>query len=766
MTSRQTTEHLDRDHFEALVIGSGFGGAVAACRLAQAGIDVAIIERGRRWRPGDFPRDLSRLEKGWLWMCDHGLYDALPLNDILAVRAAGYGGGSLVYANVAMRAPAEVFDDRWPEPYSRRTLDPYYDLAAHMLDVRPVPADPNTGELPPKTRLMARAAERLGHADGFFHPNLAVTFADEGPDQTNRFQVPQRGCTFCGECDIGCNVGAKNTLDLNYLALAERHGASVGVRTEAVHVARAGDGYRVRLREHGHPDGSVERDVTARYVFLCAGALGSTELLLRSRDQYGTLPDLPATLGSRYSGNGDFLSFGHGLREPFVPDSGPTITTASLIRSSAANREHWFVLEDGGFSEHLVKLVRTLHLSRLPQQVARLVGEGTQRVLAATRGVAARLDQEPGDTAVLLAMGRDRADGRVSLTGAKHRLRVTWDVTRNDALYTEEQAVSGAVVRSFGGQPFTTPTWRLFRQPVTVHNLGGAPMGHTPETGVVDPDGEVFGHPGLYVLDGGALPGATGGNPSLTIAAVAERCIEIAVRRITNNPGWTAPERAEVVRGVVPEDAAVEAVSARGSQVSPAHGLRFRETLSGDVRLPTLDGGARSRRLTLRLTVHIPDLSVFRDDPVHAAQVSGMVEVDGLTTAPAAVRDGRLHLLAAVGDGADRSMDYVLPFIDDEGREWLLQGVKMIGRDHDRNPWRATTRMGVAVTPPDRRFDGTAPTGRATISLVNTVRLLGSVRPAGAPRRRKVTTVLTFGVFFARRVAAAYLRTGRPPQTR
>jgi cholesterol oxidase len=148
-------EYLDRDQFEALVIGSGFGGAVAVCRLAQAGVDVAVVERGRRWPPGSFPRDLSRLDAGWLWLCDQGLYDARPLNDILAVQAAGYGGGSLVYANVAMRPPQEVFDRFWPEPYSRAALEPYYDLVAHMLDVQPVPADPRTGQLPPKTRLMA-----------------------------------------------------------------------------------------------------------------------------------------------------------------------------------------------------------------------------------------------------------------------------------------------------------------------------------------------------------------------------------------------------------------------------------------------------------------------------------------------------------------------------------------------------------------------------------------------------------------------------------
>jgi cholesterol oxidase len=125
-TTGTTDEYLDRDHFDALVIGSGFGGAVAVCRLAQAGVDVAVVERGRRWRPGSFPRDLSRLDDGWLWLCNHGLYDATPMNDILAVRAAGYGGGSLVYANVAVRMPGHIFDDRWPANYTREALDPYY----------------------------------------------------------------------------------------------------------------------------------------------------------------------------------------------------------------------------------------------------------------------------------------------------------------------------------------------------------------------------------------------------------------------------------------------------------------------------------------------------------------------------------------------------------------------------------------------------------------------------------------------------------------
>lgn len=751
-------EYLDRDQFEALVIGSGFGGAVAVCRLAQAGVDVAVVERGRRWPPGSFPRDLDRLDDGWLWLCNHGLYDAQPLNDILAVRAAGYGGGSLVYANVAMRPPEEVFAKSWPEPYSRAALEPYYDLVAHMLDVRPVQADPRTGELPPKTRLMAQAAGLLGHDDGFFHPNLAVRFKERGP---NRFGVIQGPCTFSGQCDIGCNEGAKNTLDLNYLALAEQHGATVGTLTEAVHIARAGEGYQVRLREYGHPGlgrEGVERQVTARYVFVCAGALGTTELLLRSRDQYHTLPDLPPALGEGYSGNGDFLSFGDGLRDLAEPGNGPTITTAALLHTGTTAEEQWFVLEEGGYSEQLAKLVRSLHVSRLPAYAARLVGTSARRVLGSARDLGATLDDGAARTAVLLAMGNDRADGRIELRGPGHRLHVTWDVTRTSPLYEAERAVSGQVVRALGGRPFGTPTWRLFRQPVTVHNLGGARMGSDPETGVVDTEGEVFGHRGLYVLDGAALPGATGANPSSTIAAVAERCIEVAVRRITGNRDWVAPQRAEVAPRDLPEDRAVRAVVARGAPRRTGPGLVFRETLRGAVAVP--DGSAgphRRRRVVLRLLIEVPDLRTFLDDPVHAAQLGGTVEVEGLTSGPAIVDRGSLHLLASIRGGRQRTMDYVVPFVDDDGSNWLLQGSKLVYRRRAIGPWRATTRLKAALTAPADRYDATVPTGTLTISVLDAARLLLSLRPTGAAGMgTAMTTLLRFARFFTSRVLLAF----------
>jgi cholesterol oxidase len=311
------------DRQKAIVIGSGFGGAVAACRLSQAGLDVAVIERGRRYPRGSFPRDQSTT-KDWMWALDGGLIDARPLSEVLVVQCAGYGGGSLIYANVAFRPPADLFEQGWPAGYSRDALDPYFDLAAYMLDISPVSED----RLPPKAALMRDVAARLGRSEQFFFPNLAIGFGETGKLKENRFGVPQSGCTYCGECDIGCNEHAKNTLDLNYLALAEKAGATVHVETEVKGISKVGDDYVVHV--HDRVAGE-DRTLTAPYVFVCTGAVNSTELLLRCRDHDKTLPALSEALGTGYSANGDFLSFAFDLEPPvFEPTVGPSITTGII----------------------------------------------------------------------------------------------------------------------------------------------------------------------------------------------------------------------------------------------------------------------------------------------------------------------------------------------------------------------------------------------------------------------------------------------------
>ncbi len=180
------------DGLDAIVVGTGFGGAVAGARLAQAGLRVAMLERGRRWPRGSFPRDDTDLKAGWLWEVGGGLFDIRWLDRMVSVHAAGWGGGSLVYANVFARPSDETFRPHWPISYSRATLDRYFDLAAHMLEVRPIQVDPATGQVPVRTRAMEDLVERMDRAAGTVRPNLAVRFAaDPNVQLANRHGVLQ-----------------------------------------------------------------------------------------------------------------------------------------------------------------------------------------------------------------------------------------------------------------------------------------------------------------------------------------------------------------------------------------------------------------------------------------------------------------------------------------------------------------------------------------------------------------------------------------------
>ena len=352
--------------FDAVVIGTGFGGAVAACRLAQAGKSVCILERGRRYGLGDFPRPARRPDNlphtaRWAWAIDHGLWDVKDLQGVVAAQAAGYGGGSLVYANVHLRPPAQVFsatsghDEEaggWPAAYTRAELDPFYDIVAAALRVRPIPPtlsapSPVAGRLP-KVDAMREVAARLGRDAWFFLPPLAVDFAK---------------CVMCGECVAGCQFHAKNTLDLNYLAVAEA-APDVDVRTlaEVVNLKDEGDGtYRVTYRDHITGNEAVV--VRGMSVFLCAGAVNSTEILLHSQHDLGIHEDSRKQIGRRFFGNGDALAmvFDTTNGPAPTPTLGPTITTTLLYNRGAADLraapDEWFVLQDGGYPKWLAPVL-------------------------------------------------------------------------------------------------------------------------------------------------------------------------------------------------------------------------------------------------------------------------------------------------------------------------------------------------------------------------------------------------------------------------
>jgi cholesterol oxidase len=726
---------------DAVVIGSGFGGSVCACRLAQAGQQVVLLERGRRYGRGEFPRDPDLMNGGWLWTRGQGLFDIRPLNDVCVVQAAGYGGGSLVYANVAYRPPADLFAAGWPAGYSRDELNPYYDLAAYMLDVAPIAAgQPNP--VPPKTLLMEKVADELGRREQSFRPNLAINFGPPDQPVINRFGVEQSGCTHCGECDIGCNVGAKNTLDMNYLAVAERAGAEVATRCEVTHIARDGDRYVVHYQDH--QSGAVAR-ITAPAVFVCAGAINSTELLLRSRDHYRTLPDLSEWLGRRYSANGDFLAFAFDTQAMDDPGRGPTITTALVYDDRSPTERTWFVLEEGGYPNLIAGLLQLLNPGQSAREDVRIVFD---EIAAAadhqSRRITRHLAEERDRSAIFLAMGRDQANGTIRLAAGPSPIRVEWDVPPNLPLYVAESGLCTDVATALGGRYESNPGWRFLHQPVSVHNLGGCPMGATAADGVVDPDGEVFGYPGLYVLDGAIIPVATGANPSSTIAAVAERCVERAIRRMTGDAGWQAPERAQAPALPLPEDGVRVPETGTPPPRTPSVGMRMTETMQGTITpvTPVTPGSGPPAAIPtrFRVTLSMTNLALYLADPTHPAAADGTVWVDGYTGPEGApIAGGTFHLFTAAGGFYRRKMLYNLPFAGQDGRPYVLSGYKEVWDHGHFDVWPATSTLYATLTGGEAA-DQQVATGvlKLTVPMfarqLSTVRLTGRGRPYGEAR--------------------------------
>ena len=737
---------LGDETYEAVVVGSGFGGAVAACRLAQAGVRVAVLERGRRFPPGSFPRhrfrhDLMNWRRG-------GIYDVRALSDMLVVQGAGYGGGSLVYANVHIRPPADLFAEGWPEPYSRTLLDPYFDLVADMLDIAPVEPNPATGDVPPKTRLMEAAATRLGREQQTFRPTLAVRYEGAGEDPVpNRFGVLQSGCVHCGECDIGCNVGAKNTLDLNYLAVAEQFGAQVATQAEVTSVAGGEGDFRVAYRDLA--DGREPREVKAAQVFLCLGAVNTTELLLRCRDQHETLTGLSPALGTGYSANGDFLAFGLGTSPPFETTNGPTVTTAFVYDEPRDGRPLRMMVQDGGYSPQLSHLMPLMD----PGQLTRLVGRDLAgRFTRQTRSFAALREEEGEATAALLAMGRDSADGTIELTQPGKRLRIRWDTPANLDLYAAETAAARELVGELGGRLALAPNWRFLGRPSAPHNLGGCRMADSAADGVVDRDGRVFGHPGLYVLDSAIIPGAIGVNPSHTIAAVAERCIEAAIRRLPGRERWRAPEFASAPPLAPPEDAISIPAGGTTPPATGAGGLRWREKLEGSLR-----HGDVERPASFAVTISIPDVPSFLADPTHPGAATGRVRVRGLTDLRGApVEAGTFHLFLDEGDPRARTMVYDLPFAAADGSTWVLRGTKDVRGRRIADFWRATTTLAVHL----KASEAARPAGEGQLRLgpVAVARMFASIRATRGGRWTDPAVALArFGAYFASTLVRLYL---------
>jgi cholesterol oxidase len=539
------------------VIGSGFGGAVMACRLAESGrFDVTVLERGPRYLRGSFPRRPEQMSE-LFWDPDDahwGLFEyrSFPLSErwwkrgrrsgIDVLTAAGLGGGSLIYSSVLYRMPDRFFAG-WPGGLDAAVLAPWYERVEAMLELKRYPmTEAWSYRTAPKAKAMAEAAAKLradprgGPAVTLDWPQLAVQFGEHGGLEVINGQGQRQGtCTMCGECNLGCNIGAKNSLDVTYLARAERHGAAVRTWSAVTAIRRnpEGPGWRLRIAD---PRGSREREADFDRVIVAAGSLGSTQLLL---EMQGAISLSSPHVGTRWSPNGDLLGFVTRAAFERQPTIGPVITGA--LHVDAGSYPDGFPagawIEDGGLPSFLIWYLLGKQTGWRPTLgvLGRLLRVASGWV--GTRGGEANIGNSLARiilsdphfltrTMMLLGMGRDRSTGTFSLqTGGRYRwdrLRLAWKSGEGELHYERLRTTMARIAEALGGEYVENPLSFLNRY-ISVHPLGGLPIGDRIEDGAVDArTGKVFGCEGLYVADGSIIPTAVGPNPSLTIAALAE----------------------------------------------------------------------------------------------------------------------------------------------------------------------------------------------------------------------------------------------------
>ncbi|MGB8331237.1 MAG: GMC family oxidoreductase [Polyangiales bacterium] len=519
---------MREQHYDWIIIGSGFGGSVSAHRLTQKGYKVLVIEKGRRFKPEDFPKNNWDL-KHWLWnpaLGFRGFFQMSFMKHMTVYHGVGVGGGSLVYANTLPTPKSPFFKAKsWGHLADwEQELAPHYATARRMLGAATNPVMTKGDEI------IKEIAKDMGREEHFHPTEVAVFFGEPNetvPDPYFDGDGPDRvGCTFCGACMTGCRVGAKNTLDKNYLYLAEKHGAEVVPETEvtAIRPLDAG-GYQIETKaSFGH---AHREEVTADRVILAGGVMGTMPLLLRMKEDPNGLPKLSDRVGHFVRSNSEAL-FGI-----VSPTKGNNFSKGVAITSILHTDEHSHIepVRYGAGSGFF----RTLLTPHSPGATA----------LARLWGALLTVLRHPGrwlralfvpdfakHTQILLYMRSLEGTLRMKLgrgvrTGFKRGLMTEVDdPTQAPAAFIDEATeLAETFAEKVDGVATTVVTETLLGVPSTAHILGGACMGDSPETGVIDAKHEVFNYPGLYVIDGSSISANPGVNPSLTITTLAERAM-------------------------------------------------------------------------------------------------------------------------------------------------------------------------------------------------------------------------------------------------
>ncbi|NIQ37020.1 MAG: GMC family oxidoreductase [Proteobacteria bacterium] len=744
-----------KDRYGIVVIGSGYGGSISAARLAAAGHELCVLERGREWAPGDFPDDLTgvsaeiRRDTRPL-----GLYDYCVTDQVDVLTGCGLGGTSLINANVLIRPDRDVLDaPEWPDEIradrDSGRLNEYYERADGMLKGSPLPDD-----IPSVRKMMAHKKSAQSGPARFTKLNLAVNF-DTYDNEPNHVGVYQKPCVLCGDCVTGCNVSSKNTLTMNYLPFAKKHGAFIFTAIEVNYITKAaGGGYFVHCSAHsGKKTGNKPTVLHAGVVILAAGTLGSTRILFNSRDRGLAVSD---ALGHHFSANGDLMGLGYNTDKQtdilgfgnFSDNRskirvGPTILSAADHRYQK-NLQDRFIIEEGAIPRAFVDVLRM----SLPA-ISGVAGYDTDfdgldelseagRVIRDLAGY--DVDGALNHSMLYLGMAHDGADGVIALN-SRGGVRIDWETGPSKPIFQRISEEMKRLTAAQGGTYIRNPRWTPFfgRNVVTVHPLGGCVMGRNAGESVVDHRGRVFDpsqadpeavHDGLFVFDGSVIPTSLGVNPLFTICALSERMTELL---IADGSVDKAPRKGKI---------------SPPAPSPPSVGMEFTEEMKGyitdrikdakrpeDYREAERQGRQEGTALGFKLTIYVDDVDRFVTESTHRGRAEGYVTMG---SSKSAIERGRFNLFIDKPGPKTKRMFYSLLFRGDGDGYCLMEGYKEIRDDPALDIWEIWRDMTTLFT---TVYKGETPEGPVVGQGIIRVHLQDFLRQLTTFRVRNAVTL-------------------------
>ena len=513
-----------KEKYDVIIIGSGFGGSVSALRLAEKNYKVLVLEKGKRYHTKDFPKTNWNLRK-FLWMPKFFLYGIQCITlfkNIFILHGTGVGGGSLVYANTLLIPPDKAFDDkRWMGGGWKEKLSPFYDKAKKMLGATKAPYLGETDYILKKT------AEKINKSDSFSTVDVGIFFDKSGEKVKDPYfdgKGPDRnGCVLCGGCMVGCRYNAKNTLDKNYLYLAENLGVQIAPEQEVLSVKEdKNGGYVIAYRKS---TGILKRQgkVYARKVIFSGGVMGSVKLLFKCKSM-GYLSKISNRLGDYVRTNSESIL---GIRSRSISKTKDFTKGIAISAGFKPDDKTHIETCRYGKGQNSMSLLTT-HLfnsSKMPGIVKWFLNIIFHPIQFIRDTIPYKWSSQ---TVILLIMQPINNYLKFSYKRRWWRLgakSMNSDLSSGDPIPSSipiGDKIANDIAEDINGVPMSTYMDTFLGIPTTAHILGGASMGEDMSTGVVDERFEVFNYPGLYVIDGSIVPSNLGVNPSLTITALAE----------------------------------------------------------------------------------------------------------------------------------------------------------------------------------------------------------------------------------------------------